>query len=894
MGWTRFLRRGRWDEERARELQSYVEIETDANIGRGMTADEARYAALRKLGNQTSIREAIYEMNTLGFIENTWKDLRYGARLLWRTPTFSLVAILTLALGTGANAAIFQLVNALRLRPLPVERPADLVSIDVDTRGQGHVGWGMNRRAILSEPLWRALSAEQKAFSSVFAYGPTSWNLASDGNYRAAEGMYVTGGFFEGLGVRPQVGRLLTPADDRHGCGNPGAVLSYGFWHSRYGGNRAVIGQPILLDGHRFEIVGVTPPGFFGLEVGRTFDVAVPLCAEPTVRGEGSGAGRGDRWFLDAMGRLNPGWSRERAAAHLAAISPAIFAATVPPVYNAEMAKNYGAFRFTARPGATGVSGLREAYGTHLWVLFGATALVLLVACANLANLMLARATARHREIAVRLAIGASRVRLVRQMVAESLLIAGLGALGGAALARWLSQALVAFLSTESDRLFLDLSLDWRAFGFIALVAVTACLVFGVSPALAATGDHAARSMQAGGRSHTDSKERFAVRRALVVVQVALSLVLVVGALLFGRSLQRLAAVDPGFRTEGILALEVDLRAARVPPDARLQVFDEIAARVRAVPGVRDAARAMIVPLSGTEWNGRVAVDGLVRPGMAYFNQVSGHYFRAMEVPLLAGRPFDSRDRLGSPAVAIVNQAFARRYLPGGSPVGRTFQIEGGDAQPSFQVVGLVPDTKYGDLREKPVPAAFFAASQDTHPMSSFTIVVRSDAPLASLTPVITPAVTAAQPAATVSYSTLSRTIHDSMATERLMASLSGFFGGLALVIAAVGLYGVISYLVARRRTEIGIRMVLGAEPRQVVRMVLGDSGGLLLAGLAIGAVLAVPACRWASSLLFGLSPWDPVSFGLAAFTLGLVSLLAAWLPARRASRLQPTLALSD
>lgn len=896
MGWTKFLRRGHWDDERARELESYLEIETDANLARGIAPREARAAAERKLGNATRIREEIYEMNTVRVVESAWQDLRYALRHIRLNPTFSLVAVLTIMLGTGANAAIFQLVNALRLRPLPVERPGELVSVDVDTQGRGHVGWGMNRRAIITEPLWRGLSAQQEGFASLFAYGVAAWNLETDGNYREAQGLYVSGGFFDGLGVRPALGRLLTAADDTTACPTPGAVLAHGFWAARYGSDRTVVGRTITLDGRAFPILGVAPRGFFGVEVGRTFDVAVPLCAEPLMRGEMAGTGHRERWFLDAMGRLKADWTVQRAGAQLAAISPGIFGSTIPAHYNVETAKRYAAFRFLARPAPTGVSGLRTEYAVHLWLLLGATALVLLVACANLANLMLARATVREREIAVRLAIGASRGRLVRQLISESLVIAGLGALGALLLARWLSEALVAFLSSENDMIFLDLAPDWRLVAFITLATAAACVVFGVMPAVAATGKHPARAMQAGGRSNTDSRERATMRRALVVVQVALSMVLAVGALLFGQTLQKLVNVDPGFRADGVISLDIDLRRTAIAPAARLQAFEEILSRVRAVPGVRAAARSMITPMSGSEWNGPVHIDGVERPGSVHLNQVTGDYFRLMEIRLLAGRSFDGRDRLGSPDVAVVNQAFARRHFQNASPVGRVFEMDEGPGRPRkvFNIVGLVTDTKYLELREDWKPIAYFAASQETHALPTVQMAVRSEMPGAGLTPLLTRAVVAGAPGATVAYSTIARNISLSLATERLMATLSGFFGVLALVIATIGLYGVMSYTVTRRRAEIGIRIVLGAAPRNVVRMVLGESAVLLALGVAAGLLTAVVASRWASSLLFGLSAWDPFSFGIAASILTIVCLLAAWLPARQAARLEPTATLRD
>lgn len=896
MGWSRFLRRGHWDEERAKELQDYLAHETDDNIARGMTPEDAAHAAHRRLGSVTRIREDIYAMNTLQFVETIRQDLRYGFRLIVRNPTFAAVAILTLALGTGANAAIFQLVNAVRLRTLPVEKPQELVSIGIDTHDKGRMGRFMSRRPNFSEPLWQALRSEQQGFSSVFAWGISAWNIATDGEYRPAQGIYVSGGFFDTLGVEAHVGRVLAEADDRKGCGSPGAVLSHDFWQSRYAGDPAVIGQPIMLDGGSFGIVGVTRPGFFGVEVGRSFDVAVPLCAEPLIRGTESALGKPDTWFLDMMGRLKPEWTLEGAEAQLAAISPGIFQSTVPPRYDAETAKDYTAFTFTAKPAATGVSGLRTAYQTQLWVLLGATGLVLLITCANLANLMLARATAREREIAVRLAIGASRPRIVRQMLSESLLIAGLGALGGALLVQWLSHALVAFLSTDSTRLFVDLSPDWRLFAFIAALAVLACLLFGLTPALKATGASPGKTMQAGGRSSTDSRGRFGLRRVLVVAQVALSLVLIVGALLFGRSLQNLITLDPGFRQDGLLAVNVDVRRSAVPEGARRQQYAQVMERVRAVSGVRYAAEAFIVPMSGSVWNNRIVIGGAKKDGIVNLNRVGVDYFRAMETPLLTGRPFGPEDRLGATETVIVNESFAKRYFPGASPIGQSFQIEAspGQPQPFYEIVGLAKDTKYTDLRKDFAPIAYLPAAQETELGPFLDLVVSSDMELGSLTPSLTRAIREVSPNSTVAYETVRTYVRDSLVTERLMASLSGFFGVLAMVIATIGLYGMMTYMVSRRKVEIGIRMALGADPGKVIRMVLGESGALLTCGVLIGAGLAFVLSRWAASLLFGLKPWDPPSFALAAGTLGLVSLLAAWIPARRASRLAPTIALRE
>ena len=835
-------------------------------------------------------------MSILRFLETLWQDLRHGFRLLLKNPTFSVVAILTLALGTGANAAIFQLVNSVRLRTLPVERPESLATLRINTNDKGKTGRFMSRRPIFSEPLWEAVRHEQQAFSDLFAWGITTWNLGTDGEYRPAQGLYVSGGYFQGLGIGAHVGRVINDADDRKACGAPGAVLSHGFWQARYGGNPAVIGQTLSLDGRPFEIIGVTPPHFFGTEVGRTFDVAVPLCAEPILRGGMSGIGKPDVWFLDMMGRLKPDWTIEGANAHLGSISAGIFQSTVPARYNPETVQNYLAFKFTAESASTGVSGIRTAYATQLWVLLGATGLVLLITCANLANLMLARATARQREIAVRLAIGASRRRLVRQMLSESFVIAALGAAGGIVVARWLSQSLVAFLSTENSRLFVDLTLDWRVFGFIASLAAVACLLFGLSPALQATGTNPGRAMQAGGRSSTDSRERFTVRRALVVVQVALSLVLVVGAVLFGRSLQKLVTVDPGFEQDGLLSVNVDIRRSAVDEKARWATYTQVMDRIRAVPGVASASEAFIIPMSGSGWNQAIVIGGEKKEGMAYFNRVGPEYFKTIQTTVIAGRAFNADDRLGATQTAIVNETFAKKYFGGANPVGLSFEIDTSPGAPQviYQVVGLVKDTKYYELREEFMSLVYLAAAQETDVSPFLDLVLRSDLPPASLTPSITRVVREVAPGSTIAYEPIRTYVRDSLATERLMATLSGFFGILATLIATIGLYGVMSYMVTRRRVEIGIRMALGADARSVIRMVIGESTLLLVAGVTIGTGLAVLGARWAASLLYGLKPWDPLSLVVAAGGLAVVCLVAAWIPARRAARLAPTLALRE
>jgi predicted permease len=899
MSWCRFFRRAHWDAERARELDSYLQIETDAQIARGLSPEDARAAARRKLGNATRIREEIYTMNSIGWLETLWQDLRHGARLLRLNPGFAAVAILSLALGVGANAAIFQLIDTVRLRALPVTDPGSLVEVRIPPSLGGTSGHHLGSRPNLTYPVWEQLRSQQQAFSSMAAWSDTQFDLSGGGEARYVDGLFVSGGYFQTLGVKPLVGRLLVPSDDESGCGSPGVVISYSFWQREFGGEPSAVGRTLTLEGHPLDIIGITPSGFFGVDVGRSFDVAVPLCADALFSVPNRASGGADTrsiWWLAALGRLKPGWTAERATSQLAAISPAIFRDTRPVDRVPRDVERYLTFTLAAFPAGAGISELRQQYDTPLWLLLGATALLLFITCANLANLMLARATARAREIAVRLALGASRFRIVRQLLAESLLIAVLGTALGAFVAGWLTQAIVGLLSTDSSRLFLDFQTDWRIFVLMGALAVSTSLLFGLAPALRATRTAPAEAMKTGGRGTTEAHERFGLRRALVVVQVALSLVLVVGALLFARTLQNLATVDLGFDTDGVVAVNLDLQRATIPEGRRIAVAADLVDRFRAAPGIDAAAQAYIVPLSGSGWNHVIIVDGVPQPGVVDLNRVSAGYFRTMRTPLVRGRDFDAHDTLSSPLVAIVTQSFAARFFGNTDPIGRSFQLQmpPGEPAPSYEVVGVAEDTKYRSLRRPFAPIAYFASTQDPEPSAYPSIVVRSRASLSTITADVAAEVAAVDPAIVVQFEPLSEDLRSLLLPERLMATLSIFFGLLAALLATIGLYGVLSYMVARRRNEIGIRMALGADARTVVGLILREAGLLVLAGLAIGTVLAAVSGRAASTLLYGLTASDPLTMATAALLLVTVAALASGIPAMRAARVDPNVALRE
>ena len=554
-------------------------------------------------------------------------------------------------------------------------------------------------------------------------------------------------------------------------------------------------------------------------------------------------------------------------------------------------------FQLVAKRAATGFSDLREGYSDPLWLLLGISALVLLIACANIANLMVARASARQREIAVRMALGASRRRLIRQLLAESLVLAAAGAACGAALAQALSRLLISFLSTRDAEWFVETPRDLRLLAFTAAIAGLTCVLFGLLPALQASRTDPLEAMKTGGRGIAGAGARLSVRRALVVAQVALSLVLLVGSLLFVRSLVNLQSLDAGFRTDHILAIGADYTRAGVPRERRTTFRRELLDRVKAVPGVTAAAGVRVVPLSGNFWNENISVDGTgVRRQTANFNRITPGYFQTMDTAFLAGRDFEDRDGPGSEPVAIVTETFARKFLPGANPIGRSFQV---DAETSagakhHRIVGLVRDTKYGELREDFTPIAFLPEAQDEQPRHSSSIMVRSDLPLATLQPTLTSAITGVSPEISVTFRPFRDIRRDGLLKERLMASLSAFFGLLAALLAMVGLYGVVSFMVVRRRNEIGVRMALGATRKDILVLVLREAGTLLAIGLAIGTVLAIGAASFARSLLYGLQPSDPTTIAIAALGLAAVAAAASLLPAHRAATLNPVTALRE
>jgi len=823
-----------------------------------------------------------------------WKDLRYGLRMLVLSPGFTVIAVVTLALGIGANTAIFQLIDTIRLRTIPVKNPEELATVRIADRHWGS-GQFSGPYSQLTFPMWEQIRNRQQGFSQIAVWSAQQFNLATGGEIRYAKTLRVSGEFFQVLGVMPLLGRLLGPADDQPGCAVGGADISYAFWQRNFGGDPSIVGKRVSLNGNSFEIVGVTPPGFNGISVGDTFDVAVPVCIEPIVSPRNNRLTIRHAWWLASIGRLKPGWSVARSNAQMNALTPAILQETIPPFYDSETVKKYLEYKLGVFSASTGFSQLRRDSETPLWLLLGISGLVLLIACANLANLMLARAGARERQITIRLALGATRARMIRELLSESILLAVAGSICGLFLAFAVSRMLVAFLSTADTQIFLELGTDWRVLGFATALAVLTTVLFGLAPAFRATRGEPAALLQSGSRGMTGGRERFTLRRVLVVSQVSLSVVLLTGALLFARSLRNLTTLNIGFQQNGILIASVDFTRLHLPEDQYTEYKRALSTPIKAIPGVEAAANAMLVPFGGNTWNDDIITEGSDKDqGVAWLNYLGPGYFQAIGTPLLAGRDFDDRDTATSVRVAIVNQAFVRKILKGADPLGKRFRIHEppGKPRPLYEIVGVTGDNKFDDMHEEFLPFVYFPATQQEKPGPDDQIIIRSSLPLGGLMASIKQAINDVNPGIEFEFTVFKTKVHNSLVKDELLATLSGFFGFLAALLAAIGLYGVISYMVVQRTKEIGIRMAIGAKRVDVVGMILRQAGILTVAGLVIGTGLALASAQVAKSLLYGLKPRDPFTLVLAVLTLTAVAALASFLPAYRASRLDPLKAL--
>ena len=826
-------------------------------------------------------------------------DFRFGIRMLLKNPAFTAVAVLSLALGIGANTAIFQLLNAVRLKTLPVRNAQELAQVGLRasdlqlTRGSK----GLLRYAPMTNPLWEQIRDRQLGFAGMAAWGMAGFNLAQGGEVRPARGLWVSGDFFNVLGVQPELGRVFNQSDDQRGCTAPGVVISHGFWQSEFGGSSDVVGRKVTLSDRQLQVIGVTPPGFFGLEVGKSFDVALPICADAMFSGANQRLDSGTNWWLMVTGRLKPGWTIAQANSQVSTISAPLFQQTLPSNYPAASVNDYLNSKLEVVDGSSGYSILRDNYERPLWLLLAIAGLVLLITCANLANLLLARASTREREIAVRQAVGASRFRIVRQLLVETILLAAIGTSLGLVLAQALGTFLVASIGTTRDVVFLDVAPDLRVLGFTASVAVLTCIVFGLTPALRATRVSPGAAMKVAGRGLTAGRERFSLRRGLVVIQVALSLVLVASALLFSRSLNKLLKLDAGFNQENLLIARVGFNRLKIDPANRLAFRGQVLERIKATPGVKDVSEMDSIPLTGGGRGNAVWLEGRTSADKvdASFNRVGADYFKTLDIPLVSGRSFSTTDSRSSTNVAIINQTLAQ-MLREPNPVGKRFVVEAtpGEGETTYEIVGMARDAKFEDLRESALPVVYLASFQDAYPSSGRQFLIRSNLPPTNLSASINQGLREFNPGLDVNLQVFRSMVEESLLRERLMAKLSGSFGVLALVLASIGLYGLLSYGVTSRSKEIGIRMALGAGTRNVLSLILHEAVLLVLIGVAVGVPVVLYVSRFAKSLLFDLSPTDPVSLVIAGLVLMSVALVAGYLPARRATKVDPLVALRD
>ena len=896
MSWSRrvlnLFRSSRHSRDLDRELAFHLAERIDDLEAAGMSHDAAVVEARRRFGNYGGAKERTRDADVVAWLDALVDDLRYALRALRHSPGFALVAIFSLALGIGANTAIFTLIDAVMLRTLPVSHPEELVQVTLADRGP-----------VFTNPIWEQLRDHQTGFTGIFAYSAFNrFNLAPSGEARPVAGSLVSGDFFQVLGVQPAIGRLLSRSDDVRGC-PPLAVISDAFWRSEFGADPSALGKTITLNSHAFRIVGVAQSGFTGLEVGQATSVFVPICADAVLSGPNNALDRRTSWWLTVVGRTPPDASLERIHAGLVALAPGIFEATTPPKAGAEEQQRYRKATFDVKPAPNGISLIRRQYRPALLTLMVIVGLVLLIACANVANLLLARAAVRRREIAIRVALGASRGRIVRQLLTESVLLSVVAALLGLVVAQWGSRLLVSFLSPSNEPIFLNLAFDLRVLGFSVAVAMLTGIGFGLAPAWRSARVQPNAALKANARGVVEGQRGLSLGKALVVVQVAVSLALIIGAGLLLGSFKKLATLDPGFRPSDVLLVSMSHPTRPGSNVDMHSVSEQVLRRVRALPQVAAASVSQITPLSNTSWNEDMVVDGFSpksdMDGVAYFNSVSNDYFRTLGTPLRAGRDFNDGDRLGGAKVAIVNETMARHFYKRADPVGRTFRIRVGDrTEGPYQIVGVVKDAKYQTLREETLATAFIPVAQDTTIGGGLNLdlnlEVRTSGTGAIDLPSLKKALLEIDPALSLRFRRFATQVDDSLRRERLLATLSGFFGGLALLLATMGLYGVLSYNVARRRNEIGIRVALGAGRRQVTTMVLGEVSVMVCVGLAIGLGLAVAMTRFIVSFLFGLAPTDVLTIGGSMTLLATVALLAAYVPARRASRIDPMEALRE
>jgi putative ABC transport system permease protein len=886
------LRERRAQADLSEEMAFHREMKARELEEAGADSVEARREARRTLGNTTLAHDQVRDVWVPHALQGISQDFRLGLRTLASTPSVSAAAIFSLALGIGANTAIFSLIDSLLLRDLPVRDPGRLVMLS-DGSDQHWDHW--------SYPVWREIHSRHQLFDGTLAWAGARFDLSSGGESKYINGIWVSGSYFDVLGVRPLLGRTISESDDAAGGGSnaPVAVISYAFWQHHFGGDPDVIGRGLTLNRVALTIVGVAPRGFFGTDVGHAFDVAVPA----------SGPANGPT--VSIMARLRTDQTIDAATAMLRAIQPEIREATLPagwpPAFLAQYLKAPFTV-FTLEPAAQGVSGLRERFVRPLLAILIIVALVLLVACANVANLSLARAMARRRELGMRLALGASTWRLMRQLIAESIVVASGGAAAGLAAAPWIADRLTKQLSTTipvrapnamTGTVFLDTSIDGRVLLFAVALTFLTLVIFGTVPAWRAS-RVAPMDALVEHRQPRWGRSVWRTTDVLIAVQVAVSMALIASASLLVRTLTALETRPLGFDRQGLLVATVETQHASVSPERRAALYNQALDAVRRLPDVADAALSFLpAVVEGSILAQPIqSVSGAPslparRGANAALNFISPGWFQTMKIPLIAGRDVGPQDRVDSPQVAVVNEAFARKFLRAANPVGHTVRFfQPGPPPAPVEIVGLVRDSVYGGLRSQIEATIYLPVAQRSGgwlPFLSLDLSIRSRSQqVGALEKKVAQTIESVNPDVSVTVHPVSDYVSDSLVQERLVAMLAGGFAVLALALAAIGLYGVTAYAVARRRTEIGIRIALGASPANVVRTIVSRLATLICIGITAGVVTSLWSSRYLGSLLYGVRPGDPANLAGAITVLVLTATIAAWTPVRAALRTDP------
>ncbi len=897
--WNNLFRRKQLDRDLEDELQAYVELLANESVKGGATLDEAYLCARREAGGLGHVRENVRDVRVGVSLDRLAQDIRYGVRILAKNPAFTLVATATLALGIGANTAMFSLLDQVVLRLLPVRDPEQLVIVRETGNHYGN-SYGPNT---VSWPMFEDLRDANHVFSGMFCRFPATVTLGYGDRAAQISAELVSGSYFPTLGIGAVLGRTIAPDDDAVPDSKPVVVLSYGFWRSYFDGDRAIVGRTIALNGHAMTVIGVAQPGFDGVELGVPAKVFVPIMmkTEMTPHSDGLKDRRRRLSWVTTYGRLKSGVSLPQAQLSLQPLLHSIleFEAQQPEFLRTYTAADRELFlrnRIELLPGSE--NGLRQYMRRPLWLLVALTGAVLLLACANLANLLLARATSREREFAVRLAIGAGRARIVRQLLVESLLLSVAGAALGLALAFVADRVLLRiYLPADAAAEFVVSPIpDGRVLAFTLGVMLLTSLVFGLLPAM--RGSRTEITLSLKDRSGAQSSGGISLRRTLVGIQVALSLLLLAGAGLFVRTLRNLENLGPGFPTDRLLTFRIDPSLNGYSDAETKSFYERLNVNLETVPGIASVGFSTMPLLHGYAWQNAILgknFEGAPIEEQPVLCEVGPDYFATLGIPIVAGRAFTTQD--DGPAkykYAVVNETFARKYFPGRNPIGQRFGLvdEMEPTTPDIEVIGVIPDRKYRDLRETPPAQAYFPYFQGPH-FRFMSIYVRTEGDPREFEDVLRERMRQFDPhVPVVRLQTMNQQIEFSLRTERLVASLSAVFGGLATLLAVIGLYGVMAYVVTRRTREIGIRIALGALRSNVIAMVMREVFILIAAGLATGLSLALVLADLIRSQLFGLSPRDPLTFLGSAIVLALAAGLAGLIPALRASCIDPTTAL--